>query len=175
MTCHLTVFVCACIALAAAEQPDTQRTEMVCKAIEQLAPEYDQDPYLVAAVAWKESRFDPTVTSGAGARGIMQVMPSHVLKPHGPFSDAGELHTIDGGVRAGLLTMVKFKAYAKSSVARRRGIRPSDWLKCYLVGVRCKPARGSTYIEQVAEHLRVLKQKRRRLEADRAHSRPIQR
>ena len=33
-------------------------------------------PALVAAVAWQESGFDATATSGAGARGLMQLMPA---------------------------------------------------------------------------------------------------
>jgi soluble lytic murein transglycosylase len=33
------------------------------------------DPYLVAAIIRRESAFNPTVTSGAGAIGLMQVMP----------------------------------------------------------------------------------------------------
>ncbi len=34
------------------------------------------DPLLYFALTWQESQFDPTVTSGVGARGLGQVMPS---------------------------------------------------------------------------------------------------
>lgn len=40
------------------------------------ASKYSQDPYLVAAIIHQESRFNPDAISPAGARGVMQVMPS---------------------------------------------------------------------------------------------------
>ena len=43
--------------------------------IAQYAAEYEIDPYLAAAVIWKESRFREDAVSSAGAMGLMQVMP----------------------------------------------------------------------------------------------------
>ena len=40
------------------------------------AAEHDLDPSLMAALIRQESSFNPAATSGAGARGLMQVMPS---------------------------------------------------------------------------------------------------
>ena len=40
------------------------------------AERYNLDPYLIAAIIREESRFQPEALSPAGARGIMQVMPS---------------------------------------------------------------------------------------------------
>ena len=40
------------------------------------AAEHDLDPSLMAALIRQESSFNPRATSGAGARGLMQVMPS---------------------------------------------------------------------------------------------------
>ena len=41
-----------------------------------VADKYDQDPYLVAAMVKTESGYDPTAESGAGAVGLMQLMPA---------------------------------------------------------------------------------------------------
>ena len=48
----------------------------LARQIEQAAKEADIDPRVVAAVAWTESGFRPSAVSGAGARGLMQLMPS---------------------------------------------------------------------------------------------------
>ncbi len=43
--------------------------------IETEAANSGTDPYLVAAIIWAESGFDPHAVSGGGARGLMQIMP----------------------------------------------------------------------------------------------------
>ena len=40
------------------------------------ARHYDLDPALLAAVIYQESKFDPSVKSGSGAIGLMQLLPS---------------------------------------------------------------------------------------------------
>lgn len=46
------------------------------QAILSASRKYGQDPYFVAAIIHQESQFNPEAVSPAGARGIMQVMPS---------------------------------------------------------------------------------------------------
>ncbi len=43
--------------------------------IERTAGKHDIDPYLLAAVIYEESKFEPTARSRVGARGLMQIMP----------------------------------------------------------------------------------------------------
>ena len=44
--------------------------------IEQYSYENEVDPYLTAAVIFCESKYDPDAVSKAGARGLMQIMPT---------------------------------------------------------------------------------------------------
>jgi len=44
--------------------------------VDHYAKEYELPPELVMAVIRVESKFDPTITSQKGARGLMQIMPS---------------------------------------------------------------------------------------------------
>lgn len=41
------------------------------------AERHNQDPYLLAAIAWKESGFDPQKVGSSGECGVMQVLPRY--------------------------------------------------------------------------------------------------
>ncbi len=43
--------------------------------VRQYSEKYGIDPYFVCAVIWTESKFDVHASSGAGAQGLMQLMP----------------------------------------------------------------------------------------------------
>lgn len=49
--------------------------EYLSAIIEEAAAEYKLDPNLLAAMAFKESAFNPTAVSRRGAQGILQLMP----------------------------------------------------------------------------------------------------
>jgi soluble lytic murein transglycosylase len=69
------------------------------------ARKYKQDPYFIAAIMREESQFNPEALSPAGARGLMQVMPStgaqvaQQIKVRG--FDGGKLYDADTGINIG--------------------------------------------------------------------------
>lgn len=63
-------------ALAHFEPAERERILAVQAVVEQAAAERKIDPSLINAIIWVESRFDAGAQSPAGARGLMQLMPS---------------------------------------------------------------------------------------------------
>src|SRR5213596_3202470 len=49
--------------------------QYLASVINDAAKTYGVDPNLVAAMAFRESRFDPSAVSTRGAQGVMQLMP----------------------------------------------------------------------------------------------------
>ena len=70
------------------------------------------DPATVASVVVVESRGRPDATSPVGARGLMQVMPSHVGRWAGCKRDARALYDIEENICYGTSILADFmKAY----------------------------------------------------------------
>ncbi|MFC1961334.1 transglycosylase SLT domain-containing protein, partial [Chloroflexota bacterium] len=72
----------------ASEQPHTQIPIAILRlayplhfadVVKPLADEYTLDPLLIASIVRQESSFDPTAQSSAGARGLMQLMPTTAM------------------------------------------------------------------------------------------------
>jgi membrane-bound lytic murein transglycosylase MltF len=61
--------------------------------LEKYAARYDIDPFILAAVAFQESRFDHRTRSRAGAVGIMQMMPATARDPNVALPDVTDFDT----------------------------------------------------------------------------------
>jgi tetratricopeptide (TPR) repeat protein len=74
--------------------------------VERLAEEHRIDPYFVLAIMREESRFFSAAYSHAGAKGLMQLMPSTarmVAKRNGLAYDEGLLHTAEFNIPLGVI------------------------------------------------------------------------
>ncbi len=109
--------------------------------IREAAARYGVDPALVRAIVQTESKFDPRARSGAGAQGLMQLMPvlSRELGVKNPFDPrenvfAGVkylsrlLERHDGNVD---LALASYNAGPRN-VARYRGIPPFKETRGYV-------------------------------------------
>jgi LysM repeat protein len=61
------------------------------------------DPHLVRALAWMESGFQTRIVSGAGARGVLQTLPSTRLYVEHDLAGRSIPHTVAGDVEVGVL------------------------------------------------------------------------
>jgi LysM repeat protein len=61
------------------------------------------DPHLVRALAWMESGFQTRIVSSAGARGVLQTLPSTRLYVEHDLAGRTIPHTVDGDIEVGIL------------------------------------------------------------------------
>ena len=61
------------------------------------------DPHLVRALAWMESGFQTRIVSAAGARGVLQTLPTTRLYVEHDLAGRNIPHTVDGDIEVGVL------------------------------------------------------------------------
>lgn len=116
--------IIAMLALASTERVQWEAF-VAAPVIWQEATRAGVDPYLVAAIAWKESRFTPSARSRTGDCGIMQVNPRW-----SPYNCV-QLLDLRTGIRAGIQSMLYWR--------KRFGKREPnyEWLCHYNSGNKC--------------------------------------
>jgi peptidoglycan hydrolase-like protein with peptidoglycan-binding domain len=88
---------------AAAAAPSSATPEEVRALLDRWAGIYGVDPALAKALAWMESGFQTNLTSGAGAWGVMQIIPSTWDFVEVVLAGQRIPRTADGNVRVGML------------------------------------------------------------------------
>jgi membrane-bound lytic murein transglycosylase MltF len=78
---------------------ELRRFEETIEFFRQYGDQYDFDSLMVAAQGYQESRLDQSVRSGAGAIGIMQLLPSTAADPNVGITD---IHEVESNIHAGV-------------------------------------------------------------------------
>jgi len=78
---------------------ELRRFEETIEFFRRYGDQYDFDSIMVAAQGYQESRLDQSVRSGAGAIGIMQLLPSTAADPNVGITD---IHEVESNIHAGV-------------------------------------------------------------------------
>jgi soluble lytic murein transglycosylase-like protein len=115
----------------------------VATAIDHEAARRSISPALIAAVAWRESRFNPAARSPRGARGVMQLMPATArslgVDPADPVANvaggtaylSGLMARYDGDV---VKSLAAYNA-GPGAVDRWRGVPPYAETRAYVAAI----------------------------------------
>ena len=115
------IALCAVIWMHAGAKEPIQKNRMkACVKVATEARTAGVPPALMVAIAWVESRYNPTVVSSAGAVGILQVIPRY----HCPKKTAKGCNTIKRGV---LLMRRLIKRYGVLKALASYNAGPRRW------------------------------------------------
>lgn len=95
---------------------------------------YDIDPFLIAAIAFQESRFDQKLIMSSGATGIMQMMPSTARDPNVAMPNITNLEV---NVHA----FAKYFRYMRATYVNQHDISEFDRLMLLLASYNAGPVR----------------------------------
>ncbi len=83
------------------------------------------DPHLVRALAWMESGYQTRIVSSAGARGVLQTLPTTRVYVETVLAGRQIPHTVDGDIEVGILYLRHLLAgVPRQRVARARRLVP---------------------------------------------------
>jgi len=102
--------------------------------IQKYAKQYEFDWLLILAVAFQESGLDHSKTSGAGAVGLMQVLPSTAKDKKVGISN---IRNVENNVHAG----VKYLAFLRNHYYSKEDMRPQDRVRMTLAAYNAGPAK----------------------------------
>lgn len=89
----------------------------IIRTVKKESKEMGVPPELVLGIISVESGFDPSQISNMGARGLMQVIPKYHKDGVEAAGGVSGLHSIDGGVRAGMIALKKCIRHAKGNMS----------------------------------------------------------
>ncbi|MEQ1718712.1 MAG: lytic transglycosylase F [Hyphomicrobium sp.] len=95
---------------------------------------YDIDPFLMAAIAFQESRFDQKLVMSSGATGIMQMMPSTARDPSVALPN---IENLEVNVHA----FAKYFRFMRDKYVNQNGISDFDRLMLLLASYNAGPER----------------------------------
>ncbi|MCF8044300.1 MAG: lytic transglycosylase F [Desulfarculaceae bacterium] len=102
--------------------------------IQKYAKQYEFDWLLILAVAFQESGLDHSKKSGAGAVGLMQVLPSTAKDKK---IDISNIRHVENNVHAG----VKYLAFLRDHYYSKEEMRPQDRVRMTLAAYNAGPAK----------------------------------
>lgn len=122
-------------------------TARVAAALDAAAKVHRLEPALVRAVAFVESRFNPTAISNKGARGLLQLMPD-TAKALGVLDAFDPVQNATGGAKYLAALITKYTSLERALAAYNWG--PGNLDKSDRV-----PEQVATYVARVLERLTV--------------------